>query len=52
MRSPHRSPMKYINIDFETRSTTDLRKTGVYKYVEDPNTDVWCMAWAVEDLVQ
>lgn len=38
--------MNYINIDFETRSTTDLRKTGVYKYVEDPNTDVWCMAYS------
>ena len=36
-----------INIDFETRSTTDLRKTGVYKYSEDPNTDIWCMAWKI-----
>ena len=42
--------MKYINIDFETRSTTDLKKSGVYRYVEDPNTDVWCMAYAKGDL--
>ena len=38
-----------INIDFETRSTTDLKKTGVYKYSEDPNTDIWCMAWKLND---
>lgn len=38
-----------IGIDFETRSTTDLKKSGVYRYVEDPNTDVWCMAYAIED---
>lgn len=30
-----------LHIDFETRSTTDLRKSGVYRYFEDPNTRVW-----------
>ena len=35
-------------IDFETRSTVDLRRTGVYPYAMHPETDVWCMAYAVE----
>lgn len=39
---------EYVSLDFETRSTVDLRKTGVYKYAEDKNTDVWCMAYAWE----
>lgn len=29
------------HLDFETRSTTDLIKAGVYRYVEDPNTYPW-----------
>lgn len=41
--------MSILSIDFETRSTCDLKKTGVYKYAEDPNTDIWCMAWAFDD---
>src|SRR5882672_6212480 len=36
------------SIDFETRSQVDLPKVGVYKYVEHPTTDVWCMAWAFD----
>lgn len=38
--------MSYLSIDFETRSTVDLRKAGVYRYAEDPTTDIWCMAYA------
>jgi DNA polymerase len=40
----------YINIDFETFSTTNLRDSGVYRYVEDPTTGIWCMAYAKGDL--
>lgn len=29
------------HMDFETRSPTDLRKSGVYRYVEDPHTKPW-----------
>ena len=39
-----------ISIDFETRSTVDLRKTGVYPYAAHPDTEVLCMAWAVGDM--
>ena len=38
-----------LHIDFETRSTVDLRRAGVYRYAEDPMTDVWCAAYAVDD---
>lgn len=38
-----------VSIDFETRSTADLRRTGVYRYAQDANTDVWCMAYAFDD---
>lgn len=38
-----------VSIDFETRSTIDLRQVGVYRYAEEPTTDVWCMAYKVED---
>lgn len=35
------------HIDFETRSPTDLRKSGAYRYAEDPNTGTWCMSWRI-----
>lgn len=41
--------MTTVHIDFETRSTVDLRKTGVDVYADDPTTGVWCMAWAIDD---
>lgn len=41
--------MKTLSIDFETRATVNLKKTGVYPYAEHPHTDIWCMAWAFDD---
>lgn len=35
------------HLDFETRSTTDLRKSGVYRYAEDPHTGVWGFSWRI-----
>ncbi len=29
--------------------TCDLKKAGAYVYAEDPTTDVWCMAYAIDD---
>jgi DNA polymerase bacteriophage-type len=37
---------EYVSIDFETRSTIDLRRTGVYPYAKHETTDIWCMAYA------
>ena len=41
--------MPDLAIDFETRSLTDLRRSGVYRYAEDPSTAVVCMAYAFGD---
>lgn len=41
--------MTSASIDFETRSTIDLRRSGVYPYAEHPTTDVVCMCWAIGD---
>lgn len=41
--------MSRVHIDFETRSLIDLRSCGVYKYVEHPSTDIWCMAYSFDD---
>lgn len=36
--------MRKITIDFETRSTVDLRACGMHVYAEDESTDVQCLA--------
>jgi DNA polymerase len=36
-------------VDFETRSTCDLRAKGVYNYAQDASTDVLCMSYAFDD---
>lgn len=41
--------MTVAHIDFETRSSVDLTKTGVHKYAEHAETGVWCMAYALGD---
>lgn len=39
--------MDDLSIDFESRSTVNLRTTGVYRYASDPSTSIICMAWAI-----
>ncbi len=36
-------------VDFETRSTCDLRSKGVYNYAQDSTTDVLMMSYAFDD---
>ena len=38
-----------LHLDFETRSTVDLRVTGAYRYAEDPETEVILACYAVDD---
>jgi DNA polymerase len=38
-----------LHLDWESRSTIDLRKTGVYRYAQHEDTDLWCGAWAFDD---
>ena len=41
--------MDHLHIDLETKSAVDLRATGVYRYAEDPSTDVWIACFALND---
>lgn len=36
------------HVDFETRSRTDLKTAGVYRYVEDPTTSPWGFSWWID----
>jgi DNA polymerase len=40
--------VKLVVIDFETRSTLDLRKVGAAKYAEHPLTDFWCACFTLD----
>lgn len=37
------------SLDFETRSTVDLKVTGVYPYAKHASTGIWCMAYAFDE---
>src|SRR5215467_10347263 len=41
--------MHILHRDIETRSTLDLPDCGAMRYAGDPNTGVWCVAYAVDD---
>lgn len=38
-----------INIGFETYSTLDLKKVGVYKYTHDASTEIRCLAYSIDE---
>ena len=40
--------MKYISIDLETRSSVDINKTGVYRYVQDNDFSILLFAYSVD----
>jgi len=40
---------RQLHIDFETRSTVDLKKHGLSRYADPSKTEVICMAWAFND---
>lgn len=40
---------EWCSLDFETRSTVDLKKSGVYPYAMHPSTDVWLARYAFDD---
>lgn len=39
--------MKYINIDIETYSSVDLKKSGLYKYVQSPDFQILLFAYSI-----
>lgn len=38
-----------VHIDFETRSSADLKTVGAWLYAEHPDTEVLCVAWCEDD---
>ena len=38
-----------VLVDFETRSYLDVRKTGAWRYAEDPTTELLCMGYQIGD---
>lgn len=40
--------METLFIDFETRSTVDLKVAGLDNYSKHPDTDIWCLCWVLE----
>lgn len=38
-----------LYLDFETRSSIDLKKVGLHRYAHHPSTEVLCTGWAVDD---
>lgn len=41
--------MASVHGDFETKSVVDLKKAGVYRYAQHPDTDVWMLSWRLDD---
>lgn len=39
--------MDQVSIDFETRSTVELKHAGAHIYAASPSTAIMCMAWSV-----
>lgn len=44
---PATNPIKELSIDLETFSDVDLKKRGVYKYVESPDFDILLFAYSI-----
>ena len=40
--------MKHISIDLETRSSVDINKCGVYRYVQDKDFSILLFAYSVD----
>jgi len=40
--------MTVLQVDFETRGTLELKRTGVYPYALHHDTCIWLMAWAFD----
>lgn len=43
-------PLPWVLMDFETASGCDLKKSGAWRYSEDPTTEVLCLAYTIEGL--
>lgn len=39
--------MKFVLLDFETESACDLKKSGAWRYAEDPTTNIICLGYTI-----
>ena len=39
--------LQFLSIDLETKSSTDLTKSGVYRYTEDPDFEILLFGYSV-----
>lgn len=39
--------MKYLILDYETASVCDLKKSGAWRYAEDPTTEIICLYYKI-----
>lgn len=39
--------MKFVLLDFETESACDLKKSGAWRYSEDPTTNIICLGYTL-----
>lgn len=39
--------LRWLVLDFETASGCDLRKSGAWRYAEDPTTEIICLAYSI-----
>ena len=44
-----RGQLRFLTLDFETYSETDIKSAGAFKYMEDPNFEILMMAYAFND---
>ena len=49
MREKMTSLIKRVNLDFETFSVADLKKTAAHRYAQDPSTEVLCLSYSFGD---
>src|SRR6266851_3289194 len=45
---PSRPMIHYVDGDFETDSSADLKLVGADAYAEDPTTAILCFLWSVD----
>ena len=43
------TPAKIYHLDYETRSSADLKKVGTFRYAEDDSTEIMCAAISRDD---
>lgn len=41
--------MKSLHLDYETFAAVDLKKTGAFRYANDPSCEILCAAMAIDD---